>query len=152
MSDLTTIRNAIVALLEGVAGIGRVHAYERYATNDRGFRDLYDAGAGKILGWHVRRVATRDDALGVGAMGTTHTWRVVGIRALEDAEASELELDDLVERIRAAGRDDDTLAGAVATITIDQRAGFELVDSGPVMFAGVLCHRVVLKLTTVHDT
>lgn len=148
-APLDDVRSGIVRLLEGIGGIGKVHGFERYAVKERDFRALYADAAGHVLGWHVRRVRTHETTYGVGGYDTRHHWRVVGLQAVVDDAASELALDDLVEQIRAAGRADDTLGGVVATCITDERAGFELVDSSPVLFGGVLCHRVILELTTV---
>ena len=146
--SLATVRAAIVAKLTAISGIGRVHNYERFATTNSAFAELY-ASAGKILGWHVRRVSDETRFLSFGLREVATNWEILGYASLSDADATEIALDTLVESIRAAFLADDTLGGAVVTITTPNAAGVQLADSGPVMFAGVLCHSVRLTLRTV---
>jgi len=147
MSDLATIRAAIVAKLQGVPGIGLVHDYERFAKSNSDFQTLYTT-AGALLGWHVRRVRTVERERGIGTYTTDHLWRIAGFMALVDGAASEKAFDDLVEAIRTAFRADDELGGVVGTCIHEEFAGIRLDDSGPVMFAGVLCHGARMSLLT----
>lgn len=146
--SLETIRVAIVAKLQSIPGIGLVHGYERFARSEKEFRDVYSTD-GQILGWHVRRVATSETSGGFGIWRATHRWEIRGYAGLNDAAASEIALDELVEAIRDAIRADDNLGGVVDTCSLPDASGAQLDDSGPVMFAGVLCHGVRLTLHTV---
>lgn len=149
--SLETVRAAIVERLAAVPGIGRVHEYERFAASETAFRTLYSyTGADhkpRLLGWHVRRAANaerRDDYVHDEVI----TWRIRGFMALEDESASEIAFDALIEAVRAAFRADHNLAGACASTDYNDLAGLQLDESGPVMFAGVLCHGVTLTLYT----
>ena len=144
MSEHAPIRAAIVAKLKTVAGIGQVHAYERYAKTDKDFREIYAAND-RVLGWHVRRVARRE---GAEFNETMTDWELRGFMSLEDAAASELAFDDLVDLIGDAWRADPTLGGLVLYPRDTALVVPELADAGPAMFAGVLCHSARLKLTT----
>ena len=59
--SLATHRAAIVALLGGVADIGQVHAFERYAREESAFRTLYlytpAGGEQQVRGWQVSNTA-----------------------------------------------------------------------------------------------
>lgn len=146
MSEHATIRAAIVAKLKTVAGIGQVYAYERYAKTDKDFRDIY-AAKDRVLGWHVRRVARREDAENNEVMTD---WEIRGFMSLEDASASELDFDTLVDAIGDAWRADPTLGRVVLYPRDEGLVVPELADAGPALFAGVLCHSARLKLTTRH--
>jgi hypothetical protein len=146
MSEHATIRAAIVAKLQTVSGIGQVYDYERYGKTDKDFREIY-AAKDRVLGWHVRRVARREDALNNEVMTD---WEIRGFMSLEDAGASELDFDTLIDAIGDAWRADPTLAGVVLYPRDEARVVPELADSGPALFAGVLCHGARLKLTTRH--
>jgi len=146
--SLATIRAAIVAKLNTVSGIGVVHDYERYASQAADFRTLYLTG-GQILGWHVRRVSVSSKFIAYGEWEETNSWEIRGYAGLNDADASEIAMDNLVEAIRAAFRADDDLGGVVDSCTTPDAAGIQLTSSVPVMFAGVLCHGVLLSLRTV---
>lgn len=145
------IRNAIVAKLNTVANIGRVHAYERYANQMADLSTLYawDIGGGQkqIRGWFVRRVGIRESKPSESLFREDISWQIRGYMALSDAAASELAFDDLIDAIRTAFRADDTLGGAVDTCWIHEEAGIQMDDAGPVLFANLLCHsaRLILK-------
>jgi hypothetical protein len=66
---------------------------------------------------------------------------------------SELTFDDLIESVRDAFAQDETLGGTVDQCSEpgneDGESCIQLDDAGPVMFGGVLCHACRLGLTTV---
>lgn len=151
MTAVAAIRAAIVATLRSVPGIGVVNDHERYAKAVDGLRALYvPSGEQQLRGWWVRRVklAERDRVLPRSIEYTQ--WRIQGVMALDDASASELAFDDLIETARAAFRANDTLGGTVSQCALPDgsEAGLQLLDAGPVNFAGVLCHGARLSLTT----
>lgn len=152
-SVLQTHRAAIVAALASVPDIGVVHDRERYSKDNAKFAALYlftpTGGAQQLRGWSVRRSATREHSPNVARTLNEHTWTVRGYLAFNDADASELVLDDLVEQFRAVVRADPTLGGACQPGPLDNDAdGVQVTDAGAVMFAGALCHSVVLQLKT----
>lgn len=153
MSSHSAVREAIAAALESIPGIGRVHRYEPYAANDKTFRDLYLTN-GKLLGWHIRRLAFRQSQPIVGRWDVTAGWEVRGFMALGDSGESELIFDELLDLIGLRIRGDSALAPAVAAlVSADGQEfgqGIALQESGPVMFAGVLCHSARLQLFTRH--
>ncbi|RIX47486.1 MAG: hypothetical protein D3M94_07375 [Rhodocyclales bacterium GT-UBC] len=144
MSEHRTLRAAIVAQLQTVVDIGAVYAYERYAKDDAAFREIYAGGTG-ILGWHVRRVA-RKEASSTNEVLTT--WEIRGFANLQDSEESELQFDELIDRICDAWRSDPRMGNAVLYPGKDIAPVPELVDAGPAMFCGVLCHSARLRLVT----
>ncbi|GAB4184229.1 MAG: hypothetical protein OHK0024_24390 [Thalassobaculales bacterium] len=149
---VTNIRTAIAARIAGVAGAGKVHTHERYAADIATLKAMYVTG-GTLAGWYVRRIGTRETSPHPGRWIVVHRWRLVGFRGFEDAAASELAFDELIEGIRSAMRSDDTLGGLVDTCIVDGgagEAGVQVVDSGPVVFCGVLCHAARLDLATRH--
>lgn len=142
-----SVRLAIVDLVAGVAGVGIVHAFERYAKDEAKFRTLYVTDQA-VRGWHVQRLAARRRLLASGRELVTESWVVTGFVSMVDAEASELDLSNLVDAVMAAERADPTLGGKVRGREVDGAVGFQLIDFGPVMFAGVLCQRARLSLFT----
>lgn len=153
MSDLRAHRAAIVAALAAVPDVGHVHERERYAESETAFRAMYlytpAGGAPEVRGWWLRRVATREHSPSTGRSLNAHTWQVRGYMAFSDARASELVLDDLIEQFRAVVRADPTLGGVCQPGPLDaSEDGVQVIDAGPVRFAGVLCHSAVLQLTT----
>ncbi len=156
MPTIDQIRAAIQAKIEAVPGAGTVHDYERFAADQAKFREFYLSGAAadrRILGWHVRRAATRETYIDVSRWVVRHEWRVRGFMAINDADATEKLFDALIEAIRDAFRANPTLTEEpdyCDVVTDEQRAGVQVADSGPVMFAGVLCHAARLEFTSRH--
>jgi len=156
MSTLQAHRDAILTVLAAVPDVGNVHDRERYARDEAGFRALYlftpgagvGAGLPHIRGWWIRRVRTEESSADTGSPINAFTWEVRGYMAFNDALVSELVFDELVERIRDAVRADLTLGGVCDLGPMEETEGVQVLDAGPVMFAGVLCHSVVLQLKT----
>ncbi len=154
MPTTTEVRNAIVAKLQGITGIGLVHAFERYAKEPPKFQALFVKDE-KIAGWLVRRASFREVRAGSRFNALVVRWQIRAYASLLDAEASELEFDLLIDRAAAAFRDDETLGGVIDGLSesgADGAAvGLQLDDSGPVMFAGALCHSARMSLTTAYE-
>ncbi len=154
--SVAAIRTALVALVASVEDIGQVHAYERYAREEGRFRRLFlftplATGIEQVRGWWLRRTATEERSLGVGRNLEINTWQIRGYMALNDAEASELEFDALVEALRDAVRADPTLGGVCMQSPIadgNNTDGLQVLEIAPVLFCGVLCHSAVLELKT----
>jgi hypothetical protein len=155
MSTLQAHRAAIVAALSSVPEIGIVHDRERYASSNASFAALFlfqpSSGAQHLRGWTLRRTATREHSPNIARTLSEHTWTLRGYLAFNDAEASELVLDDLVEQFRAVVRADPTLGGVCQPGPLDAEEkadGVQVTDAGAVLFAGALCNSVVLQLKT----
>ena len=147
-----THRAALVALITAVPDAGRVHDYERFAREEAAFRAHYlhtlPGGAKQLRGWQISRAAVAERLVGVGRWLVEHSWRVRGYMALDDAAATELVFDGLVESLRAAFRADPTLGGLSTAGPVGDEDGIQMRDAGPVMFCGVLCHSALLTLQT----
>lgn len=151
--SLEAIRAAIVAKHSAVANIGAVHARERYANSEDKFRELFVStpagGAKQVRGWWWRRVGTVESTVSTGTTMNVHTWECRGYMAFNDADASELAFDALIEAFRDAVRADPTLGGVCEQNAMSgEPDGVQVLDAGPVMFCGVLCHSAVLQLKT----
>lgn len=157
-AHVETVRAAIVACLQSVPNVGRVHAYQRYAARMPDLAAQYVGsvdGREQLRGWYVSRVSRLETAPVPGRRSVTCEWDIRGYMALADADESERVFDNLVEAICEAFRADETLGGTVAATVFagegnggPEAAGPQAVEIQPVMFAGVLCHGARLKLTT----
>lgn len=155
-ATLETIRAAIGAHLLAVPDIGVVHPYERYARTEKSMAELFmwqpsgvPAPPRELRGWFVRRT-------GEGYFADTSTsdevridWQIRGFMALRDDGATELLFDHLVNAVRNRFLSDVTLGGLLdAVVARGEALGPQLVESGPYMFCGVLCHGARLAWTT----
>lgn len=152
--SLADVRTALVARLRAVPDIGIVHDRERNASDLAKLKALYVSPAhNQVRGWYVRRVATSETGNLQALTVEQARWRIVGVMSLDDAAASELVFDGLIEQVRTAFAVDETLGGTVDQCSepgnSDGACGIQLDDAGPVMFGGVLCHACRLSLTTV---
>lgn len=153
MPTLSQIRDAIAAKVLTVANIGQVHKYDRFAKGEKDFRLLYEFN-GQIRGWNIRRITRSDTAETMLSSNVINKWSIKGFMSLADADASELVFDGLIEDLCEAFRLDPTLGGLIFSTVIPAKgmlAGIQVEDSGPVMFAGVLCHSARLVLYTWHQ-
>ncbi len=155
MAAVSAIRAQIKAILDGVANIGVVHDYERFAKTKADLVTLYTSNAGgstRVRGWWFDRVATQERDVELGTVRRIHTWRIVGYLSLDDADATGKLLQDLMEAIGTAFRAQRTLGGTVLDIRDlsleDAPSGIQVDGIEPVMFADVLCHRASLRLVT----
>lgn len=154
MSNVAAIRAAIKAAMLTVPKLGVVHDYERYHTSEAKFKELFVAdidGAETLRGWWLRRSGTAERSLGIGRNVEINTWTIRGYMGLNDAAATELQLEALVEALRDKLRDDPTLGGVCQQSPLTDSGnvdGLQVLDMSPVLFCGVLCHAAVLQLTT----
>lgn len=148
---MSAIRDAIVATMRTVADIGVVQPYERYAHAMQQLKAVYlSEDHGQLRGWFVRREQVIETGRILPRSIERVRWRIQGVMALDDAHASELVFDGLIDALRDAFRADDTLGGTVNQCAMPDgsEAGLQLVSSGPVMFADVLCHGARCSLLT----
>jgi hypothetical protein len=144
-----SVRAAIVQTLEAVPEIGRVHSRMRYARHERDFRAHFLTDDDKLRGWFISRHSFEEKQLTEQVNTIEERWRITGLFALVDENESEIIFDQLIDAVAAAFRADRGLGGAVLTTDASGRSGVQLIQSEPVSFAGVLCHRAVLELRTV---
>lgn len=150
--SVATHRAAIVAALNTVAEIGLVHDHEPYGRTEADFRQLYSwpdaSGQLQVRGWFLQRTRTAEVSPHIGRTINTHTWRLRCFMSLDQAGATELVFDDLVEAARQVFRNDLTLGGAAEPGPLGSASGLQVTDSGPAYLAGVLCHVATLTLQT----
>lgn len=154
MTTVVQLRAAILAKVQGVSGMGRVHDYQRFHKDASKLADLYytSAQAGRRLyGWHIRRVGTTELLVDTGRNFRDVRWALRGFMSLDDAGETEKLFDDQVEAICDAFRADSRLGGICETQFREangNQAGIQVDELEPVMFCGVLCHGAKLGLVT----
>ncbi len=150
--SLSAVRDAIVAKLRGIPGIGPVSAFEPLGKDLAALKKYYvAAGSGVLRGWYLRRMATAEVGEIYERSADYTTWRIQGYVAVSGDGASELDAQELVETIRQAFREDYNLGGVVASQSASSRGGeihVQLREFTTVMFCEVLCHSIRLELST----
>ena len=156
MPTLAQIREAIRARVAAISNIGKVNDYERYTAQMSELKMLYVAtiaGADQLRGWHIRRVSKRETYVDLERWVIVNNWHIRGFMAIEDSAGSEKIFDDLVEAVCDVFDTTPTLIADpnYAEVVLDEESGgVQVPESGPVMFAGVLCHAARLTLATRH--
>jgi len=87
--------------LEEVSGIGIVHEYDRIVTESfELFKSLYtDPNTGKINGWTITRTSTEENIYDSANNERIYTIVIKGFYQHDDASASEIEFQELIEAI-----------------------------------------------------
>lgn len=151
VATLAQIRAAINTIMVGVSNVGVVNDYERFAKSGDDFRAMYFSGAhSQIRGWFIRFVGREERSPYQNRYVVTNRWQIRGYMSLDDSAGTEKTFNSLVETVVLEFRANDTLGGVVDTLIINDVAGAQVEDAGPVMFAGVLCHSARLALRTRH--
>lgn len=148
------IRQAIFERLNTVKNVGKVQLYQRYAKRNSQLKEFYgwtnptndsEKYEGEIRGWFIRRNSFRQDRQ-ANCYERTSVWQIEGFMSLDDETMSELQFDKVVDAIESAFRTDATLNGVIEGIGDTNEQGLQLIDSGPYMFSGVLCHGAKFQL------
>jgi len=143
------IRAKIQEKMLRIENVGQVHAYERYAKSNNKLLEFYQH-QNNLRGWHIRRIQQQRVSPEIGRWTVTTRWNIRGFLSLNDDSQTEQAMDNLVDLIVAEFQPDEDLEGLVDCTTVGNESGIQLEDSGPYMFANVLCHGVRLALVTRH--
>lgn len=152
---LETIITQIKSILQGVAGIGVVHDYERNANDKTTFLSLFTIAAGQlknINGWTIIRRNTEETlqsscALTGRRVINKHTIVIRGYCGFQDDAASEKTFRVLVENIRTALRGNYTLNGSVQRHDFPQSP----VNETRMMAGTYLVHYCEIELTVQEE-
>ena len=142
---MSELRTALLARLNMLV-LGKLHAYERYSRNATKLADCYQFN-GRLEGGFLRRITAK--VIPGASLGNRRreSFELTLLRSFEDAEQSELLFDDSLDRVIAEFENSHQLNGW--TCAVGEQLGFELTRSAPAMFAGVLVHYAVLRITFI---
>ena len=155
MAVLDDIREQIKVILQGVPGIGVVHDYYRWATDERKLLSLLQDADGRINAVMFRREKMAKSSLSWGGMELrAHVFAFRCLMGLKDDQATGLLFDALLTGIEEAFYGHEDLNGTC--MSIDQDFGpmagqcgiqVDLVEDRSI--GGVLCHYAELRLQVV---
>lgn len=158
MTTYTSIRDALVTLIEGVdPDVGTVHGRLRWANNWKTFLDLFahemsDGSGNVIRGWFLTRTAIQPvvaDSTFASPAGYDQFYRhnaivIRGIMGFSDENDSESAFQSLVDKVVFALDQDANLHGAS---NILQSTGPTVVRNIEVrVFGATMCHWAELEL------
>jgi len=140
-----SVRDAAQTIVAGVADIGQVHGYQRYAKNPLDYKALFkDPDSGRIRcamltrqGASARRLAHRRNEV-------THTLAVLVLEGVNDGEESESTFRARVEGVRVALDRSETSAGALGGAALSQEPA-EVATEEFRVFGDVFCHYGVVR-------
>lgn len=152
------IQEQIRTILSGVAGIGVIHSYNRWAINLTDIIDKFKDAEGKInTCMFVReKMAKRAVSAGVNTPHErAHVFKFRCIAGLQDAQATGETFGGLLSRIEEAFDRNYTLNGACMTTSpgwgpMDGLSGMQLDLVDERMFGkAILCHYAELSLCAI---
>src|SRR3990172_1080001 len=118
--SLANIRTQIKTILDGVSGIGIVHDYDRYVNDWNKLLSLFKPTTqAKINGWVITRTATPAQWSAIARRHRVHSFLIRGFYSHDDASASEITFQALIESIYEAFEDNETLTGTCETTSPD---------------------------------
>ena len=143
--SLSAIREQIKVILAGVAGIGVIHDYERWAADYGTLMNLFKDSEGRINACIFAQKKRQEKYVVMGAPDKNRVFGITFIMGLKDSEATGILFEDLLERAVDAFRGNDDLNGACLTCSpewgeVADLSGLQIGLIEPRMFGGVLCH------------
>jgi hypothetical protein len=147
------IRAAIKTAVEGVSNVGKVHDYERWASEWPAFLELFKttiAGAPQIRGWEIgyRGFTAIRDPQFARAVLRQHLFEIHGYLGLDDSAATEKTFAALAEDVADALDASATLHGSAYRDCTP--AAIERAETRA--FGGVLCHFAQLTIAVTEET
>lgn len=139
------IRTQLKTILQGVAGIGTVHDYQRWEIEADAFATLF-VSQGRIHTWMITRDASLEEERAQRQHYRRHQVRIIGLYALDDSDATEKTFSDLLETVCITLRSNPTLNGAAESSGPPQ-----VRRDDHARFAGVLCHFGEITLEARED-
>jgi hypothetical protein len=137
LSD-STLRESINSLLSEVPGTGAVYNYERWAKDDAAFLAFFKVD-GKIMGWEITRNAVpKIERIG-SKFKVTHSYLLKGYYGLQDAKASEISFNAIVDAILLQFMSKKVTGACLHTLP-------KVNSIEPRMFGPVLCHCAMIAL------
>lgn len=144
----STVLAKVKTILEGVADIGQVHDFVRWAKDFPDFFTLFKVTSpiSQIRAWDISRTRTTEVAESSRTNVQTHTFRIRGFLSLVDSTATEKTFQKLVEDVATAFRNKPTLDGVALNVSPLQRDSVTHV-----MIGDVLCHIAELSLSVEEE-
>ena len=142
-----TIANQIAARLATVANIGRVHAFQRYLkSREQIDSEFIDSSLGRHNGWTISRESFPEHEQSCNLKNTRVSHYVLrGFMSVEDAQATELLFQQVIDDVCDAFRPQDNLSETVELIKpIKGRSiGYTWLGKPD---SGIFCHGAELEL------
>lgn len=142
---MTELREALLTRLESL-GLGVLHGYERYSRNHKELAVHYQWGS-IIQGGFLRRPTARVTAGSSQGNRNRQDFELVLFRSWQDGDQSQLLFDESLDSVMYDFANNHSLSGW--SCVSNDRLGFELVRNEPAMFAGVLVHYAVLRISFI---
>ena len=136
-----TIKTQIKAILERVNGIGVVHNRIRYSRSIAEFLALMSSG-GKVNGWMITRKSTPAERDTMPTINRAHLFKIMAIYDLDDAAASEITFQAILDAIFDAFKSNYNLNG-----TAQNSEPVQIEDVDVDEYGGKLFHTAELSLS-----
>jgi hypothetical protein len=160
-SDLADAREQIKTILGTATGeqdtnlkIGRIHGYQRWASNRDNFIDLFKNDNNRINAAMITRIQTPEKFLTYGQNERNFVFKIILVYGVKDDEATELQFQDLIEGICLKFRPETNLNNTVQSIYPEfgpagKMGGIQVNIVDYRMFFGILVHYAEMLLGTM---
>ena len=164
-SSYKEIAEALAFEVKGIAGIGRVHTFQRATADWDKYLDLFavegpEGDRSRILGWMISRERATEELgsfaasspggfLPAGMNRRVHHFLVLGFMGLKDEAGTELEFQDLIEAICDRFRSDTVLRLARNVASVERLTPPQVEIVEPRTFGGVLCHYTEIRIQAI---
>ena len=138
----TQILAEVKAVLESVDGVQNVHDYLRWSADLSRHKQLFVAN-NKFEFWQIERTAAPSVASTDGQVFRTHQFELWYLREVDDSNESEKLAQELADDVM-----DTFNARANLTLneTTDQIQAAQMIEKTDVMFGGVLCTQIHIRI------
>jgi hypothetical protein len=148
VTEFTVVRDAVVARVNTVTGIGAVHSYQRFTNNWTDFLTIFAqtiSGNFQVRGWFLTRDRITSVMSAYDKSTKTHHWKLRGIMGVFDSDNTEEIFQNLVDQVLTAIEVlDDAGQSSVVKYSIGP-------VSAPIIegrvFGDVLCHYCEIDFT-----
>jgi len=138
---------AIMTILEAVDGIGKTYSYPQHAAFIERQKELFLTDEGKFHVWWPHRVSWEARGGLSAQVFRRHLIEITGHYALSNSEESEKEFQNVIDNVANAF---DTVSNFSLGDTVDQHLMAQM-EKSDVMFAGVLCHKAIIRITAEEE-
>lgn len=135
---------AIMAILNGVTGIGKTYDYPQHSAFIENHKDLFVTTDNKFHVWWPNRVGWEATGGLSVQVFRFHNIEITGYYALSNSNQSDKTFQEIIDAVANAF---DAKATFNLSGTVDQHLPAQM-EKSEVMFGGYLCHKAIIRIVT----
>ena len=132
----------LVAILEGVTGIGVVYSFPQHSVYIETHKELFVTDENKFHVWFPNRISWEATGGLSGQVFRRHLVEITGYYALHNSNESDQVFQNIIDAVANAF---DTLSNFNFGNTVDQHLPAQM-EKSEAMFGGFLCHKGIIRI------